>query len=78
MCRTVIAAALLLLDTAACQSAADACTSAGGQCVLGTVTTCARRGDSCQSTPPTPGGSYCCFAFLADAGADGADADQSD
>jgi hypothetical protein len=46
-----------------CQSAADACASAGGRCVTGGIHNCAKRGDSCESNPPTPAGRFCCLAF---------------
>jgi hypothetical protein len=52
------------------QSAEEACISSGGQCVLGGTSTCTNVGASCNTSPPNPGGAFCCYAF-ADGGDDG-------
>jgi hypothetical protein len=67
----LIAGVLLGVGSGACQSAAEACVSAGGRCVLGGATNCVKSGESCNTNPPNPGGAFCCLAF-ADAG-DGGD-----
>jgi hypothetical protein len=75
--RSVSFALWLLLGASGCQSAADACVAAGGRCIIGPATNCARSGESCNTNPPNPGGAVCCFEFL-DAGDAAADARPTD
>jgi hypothetical protein len=69
---TDVGTLLIALGALSCngsQSAADACISAGGQCVVGPATNCAKSGGSCN-TDPLPGGAVCCLEFV-DAAGDG-------
>jgi hypothetical protein len=73
----LIAGFLVMFGGGACQTAADACVSAGGRCIIGPDINCARRGESCNTNPPNPGGAFCCFEF-ADAGDAAAEANTMD